>query len=194
MNIILYGGSFDPIHKGHIEIAKASKSNNIDEIWFIPTYKSWIKGNATSFDIRCEMVSIAIKNYDYMKLKTYEKDLVDKNNIDYSYTSELIKFLKSKYNNYKFYFLCGIDSIFDIKTWHNYEYILKNIDFIIANREDNRTINIKEYLNNLNFNYILLNNSNINISSTDIKNDIEKYKSYLNENIYKYIKDHKLYI
>lgn len=212
MNIVLYGGSFDPIHKAHVEVAKLCKNNiaNIDEIWFIPTYKSWIKGNATDFLDRCNMVKIAIKPYEtYMKIKTFEKNMVKDNNIEYSYTSELIKYIKNNYKNDNIYFLCGLDSILDINTWHDYQYILKNIEFIICNRiYDNKNISIEKYSSYFNdlkekydFKYKIIDNKNIDISSTfiknilkdDIKNNDYIAKDMLDEDVYKYIVDNNLY-
>lgn len=205
MNIALFGGSFDPIHNGHVEIAKCciNSSANIDKVWFIPTYKSWIKGKASPFDIRCEMIDIAIKKYSNMELKTYEKNLVEDNNLDYSYTSELIKMLKDKYKDYNFYFLCGLDSILDIKTWHEYEYILQNITFLISSREYNGDIStnlnkytdyFKELEEKYNFKYQIINTNNINISSSYIKeciknDNLDAAKEMLNEDVYKYIID-----
>ena len=77
MRIAILGGSFDPIHLGHLQIAKtALKKLAIDEVWFMPTFSTPLKqGQQASFADRCFMIKRAIYGYRRMKVCTLEQQL-----------------------------------------------------------------------------------------------------------------------
>ena len=69
--IAIFGGCFDPIHNGHIEMAKATISQiDVEEVWFMPKFNPPYKDkkNISEFDYRYEMTKIAISNYDNLNL------------------------------------------------------------------------------------------------------------------------------
>ena len=88
MRIAVLGGSFDPIHKGHIQIAKmALKKMRIDQVWFMPAKDAPLKDHqSVSFYDRCQMVRCAIRPYRHMKLCTLEGERREK-----SYTIDTVK-------------------------------------------------------------------------------------------------------
>ena len=77
MRIAVLGGAFDPIHNGHLQIAKqALKQLRVDEVWFMPSAATPLKQTqAASFSDRAAMVALAIRPYRHMKLCTLEHEL-----------------------------------------------------------------------------------------------------------------------
>ena len=64
----LLGGSFDPIHKGHLALAKAILKDGCQEVWFLPCIQSPLKERQlTDFEDRCKMIQLAIKPYRKMR-------------------------------------------------------------------------------------------------------------------------------
>ena len=169
--IAIFGGTFDPIHKAHLEIIKKLFLNlNIDKVIVIPTNVSYYKKNNQMFtyDERIKICRLAINNDEYLKNKEIEISDIERNideNEGYSHT--LIK-LKSLYNDDILYTVIGSDSYNYINTWRNYEDIIKNSKLVVVTRPNNI---IDESINIL-YDEIKLNDP---ISSTKIRNDIEKY-------------------
>ena len=77
MKIGLLGGTFDPIHNGHLAIAKtALKRLGLDQVWFVPSLKTPLKDRElTPFELRVIMMKKALRPYRKMKLCLIEKDL-----------------------------------------------------------------------------------------------------------------------
>lgn len=101
MRIALLGGSFDPIHEGHLRIAKTALAKlPIDEVWFLPCKDAPLKkGQQVAFHHRCAMVKLAIAPYRKMKLCTLEGELDG-----VSYTIRTIKELKKRFPHDTFFF------------------------------------------------------------------------------------------
>ena len=108
MNIGLLGGSFDPIHKGHIEIAKEALSLlSLDSFYFIPTKNNpWKDKQNAPGDMRKEMIEIAIHQEPKMKVCTIE---LDSTSNEKNYTINTIHALKEMYPNDNLYYLMGMD-------------------------------------------------------------------------------------
>ncbi|MCH4285078.1 MULTISPECIES: nicotinate (nicotinamide) nucleotide adenylyltransferase [Bacillota] len=132
MRIAVLGGSFDPIHKGHIQIAKmALKKMRIDQVWFMPAKDAPLKDHqSVSFYDRCQMVRCAIRPYRHMKLCTLEGERSEK-----SYTIDTVKELKRRYPNDEFCWLIGDDQAKQFSAWKDHEQLLKEIDFYVFSRE-----------------------------------------------------------
>lgn len=180
MRIALLGGSFDPIHNGHLQIAKqALKRLKIDEVWFMPAFNAPLKqGQSASFIHRCNMVEMMIKPYRKMKLCKVEALFEGK-----SYTYNTIKYLKQKYRQHTFVFLMGNDQALHFNQWYQYEQLLKEIDFYVFSRDKDIQLDpcFKQVKMPL-----------IHISSTRIRQGYDSY--YIPKKIRRYIGKNRLYL
>ena len=190
MRIGLYGGTFDPIHTGHlIVIENAINYMNLDKVIILPSsnppHKKHKKKTATN--IRVEMVAEAIKDNDKIILSTYEST-----DQTVRYTHETIRYFKKYFPEDEIFYILGEDSFLTIDTWRNYEDILDEniIVFTRSNIDSNSELVKKvEIIKKDNPNIFLINNLNINISSTLIRGLVKDKKSikYLVSDEVKYI-------
>lgn len=114
MNIAILGGSFDPVHEGHIQMAKdAYKQLNVDEVWLMPSKDTPLKDRGlTSFYHRYKMCEIAIQPYSYMQICTIENEMEGK-----SYTIRTMETLTEMYPDCHFYFMMGEDQVAQLDKW-----------------------------------------------------------------------------
>lgn len=189
MRIGIFGGSFNPPHKMHKNIAlELIQKNYIDKIIYVPTGDKYSKKELIEAKHRIKMLELLIKNNHQMRISDYE---VRKN---LTYTYQTLDYFKRIYPNDEIYFITGSDNLKDITTWKNYKYILNNYKLLVVKRNDD---DITKIVNNLNDNFIIEAKINTqNISSSNIRNDIKNdiYNSNIDKDILKYIKRKKLYI
>ncbi len=180
MRIALLGGSFDPIHNGHLFIAKtAIKKLNIDQVWFLPCKDAPLKsGQYASFKNRCEMIRNAIKPYRKMKLCKIEGELEG-----ISYTIRTVKKLKKMYPNDTFMFLIGDDQAKKFHLWKQADELLNLVEFYVFSREEN--VEIPKNLNRVHMELI-------DVSSTEIR--AGKKHWLLPKSVQHYIGEHYLYL
>lgn len=179
MKILLYGGMFNPIHYGHINILKhASKEYDFDQIQIIPNYEGHLKTiNYINGEHRLNMIKLALdecKLGDKVKLNLIEFDLKKK-----LYTYDLIDIL-AKEQPADYYFLIGSDQLDVLDQWYCFDKLVSKVNFIVANRSNDMISDFKT-----------LGNDIINISSTLIRS------TYISSNIIsvdKYIRDNGLYL
>lgn len=114
MRIGLFGGSFDPIHNGHLMVASMAKSRfKLDAVIFVPCYESaYNKKFMFSADLRSLMVNEVVSKIDGFSYDDYE---IRKK--DVSYTIDTIKHLQETYTNNEWYLIIGPDGIFTFDTW-----------------------------------------------------------------------------
>jgi len=184
MRVGIFGGTFNPPHKMHLNIALILiKNNYVDKVIFVPTGNKYDRKDLNNELDRFNMVNLMIKDYDNLEVSDYE--LGNKRR----YTYETLNYFKSLYKNDEIYFICGIDNVNDLPTWKNYNYILNNYKILVINRN-------KEKLNLENENIILANIDTLNISSTFIREnikDIHLISSLLDKNVLEYIKERNIY-
>tara|TARA_B100000902_G_scaffold306470_1_gene295089 strand:- start:3154 stop:3723 length:570 start_codon:yes stop_codon:yes gene_type:complete len=184
MTIGLFFGTFDPIHFGHIELAKSVINQKLVEIvWFVVTPRSPFKesNNITAPDHRLNMVEIATQNNDVLVASDLEFNLVSP-----QYTAQTLRHVKTMYPKDLFKIIMGSDNYDDISKWYNYEYIVNNFQLLIYNRKGHQINNLKKNQ--------LIQGEHLMISSSMIRgnfNDIA-IKS-LDPNVYQYVKKHSLY-
>lgn len=193
----ILGGTFDPIHNGHIELAKtALKELSLDRIIFIPAY---IPPHKTGRRIskeqdRIRMTELAIEDIEEFSVSDIEVVLQGK-----SYTARTLTELKKEYE--QLVFIMGADSFMALDSWYHPEIIFEKAVIACAYRDNisRETLLSKadEYRKKYNGESVILHMSNIAISSTEIRkmlsnNDNEAIKSLISPKVYKYIKENNL--
>lgn len=177
--VVLFGGSFNPIHKMHIKVAKyVNKTLSVDEIWFLPTKNTPLKETEQiSYKHRYNMVKRATNPYKYMKVKNYELKMSD-----ISYTYNVVKYIKKIHKDINFIWLIGDDQAQQLDKWYKIDELIKEISIVVVQR--------KEEVANP-YNLMVLSNDKLDISSTSIRDgDL----SSVDKSVRRYIIDNQLYI
>lgn len=194
----IMGGTFDPIHNGHLILAEYARTTfGLDKILFIPTGKPphKDKDSISSNSHRYNMTLFAINSNPYYLISSIE---IQRESI--AYTIDTIKYLKSKFNYTDFYFILGSDSLYQIHKWKDYKELLGLCNFIVAKRQDLDNDNLKVKIKELSELYgsplSILESPLIDISSTEIRNRVKKglsIKYLVPESVEQYIEKNKLY-
>lgn len=189
MKIGILGGTFDPVHKAHIEIANlAIERLKLDKVIFIPNrIPPHKEENFLSKEDKLNMLNLAIKNNSKFETDTFE---IDRDSVSYLYIT--LEYLKEKYKNDELYFLAGADNIKTITTWKNPHLIFRYANIVFIKRPDYKLD--KVLINKLSSNYggkiSVLDFEGINISSTVIRDRFEnciEVKHLLDNEVYSYI-------
>ncbi|OXZ25964.1 nicotinate-nucleotide adenylyltransferase [Finegoldia magna] len=192
----IMGGTFDPIHIGHLILAmEAINYKNLDEVWFIPTGNPNFKQdkNVTDKQKRFEMVKIATQDNKKFNVCDYE---INKNGVTYSW--ETMKYLRENYD-YDFYFIMGEDSLMSVETWENAEDFLKNTKILacIRRQEEISKLDVKiDDLKSKGYFVEKIPTSFIDISSTKIREKVQTnqdFRYFVPNQVFEYIVRNKLY-
>lgn len=130
----IMGGTFDPIHIGHMQLAEQALTEyNLDFILFVPNHTPWMKQDrsVTSAEHRAAMVKLAIEGYPGFGLSAVEIDAGGD-----SYTWKTLETLKGQYPTDEFFFILGADSLLSIEKWAHPEKIFENAVILAAVRDD----------------------------------------------------------
>lgn len=205
----LLGGTFDPFHNGHLKFAQcAVKKYSLKKVTFIPSSMPPHKEKTlASFAHRLAMIKLGVKQYPYLDVSDLEGRLSKP-----SYTYRTISHLRKSNPHEKYCFLIGMDAFLDIKSWMNYDQILNEIDFIVANRKGIIQNNFKVLTENLSYRQFkenawqnrntqkhiyLLEDSIPGISSTTVRQwkagDRIVPNDFLQDDVAQYIKENALY-
>ena len=166
-SIGLLGGSFDPVHKGHLIISKISlKKLKLDQIYWIITKKNPFKKNSYfSLEERIKLAKKATKNLK--KIKVLHLDKIVKSSRSINLVNYLIKWKKIT----NIYFIVGSDILIELHRWKSWKKLVKLTKLVVFSRKgyDKKSKNsiVAKYLKNKNITYIK--NKPIFISSTSIK-------------------------
>lgn len=195
----IMGGTFDPIHIGHLILAeKAYQQFKLDKILFMPAgnppHKQNREGRATDAQ-RIEMVRRAIADNAHFELS------LDEMNADgYSYTYRTLERLKGQNPDTEYYFIIGADSLFDFEGWKEPARICQAAKLLVAGRnhvEQNRLIRQMEYLSTkYKGEFFLLDIPNLDISSKMLRKWIAESETilyYVPDSVYTFIEEEKIY-
>jgi len=137
VNIALFGGTFDPIHRGHIVVAdSAAERFELGKVLFMPSALPPMKQHQTfaSFAHRMAMVALATTGHRSLVASDLEAQLHAENGQP-NYSLETVRRLKKDLKKAdKLYFLVGIDAFLGIGQWHHPVDLLRECEFIVANR------------------------------------------------------------
>lgn len=176
----IMGGTFDPIHYGHLVLAEQVRTEyKLDSVCFIPAGSPPHKQDSgvTSSDERFYMTLLATITNEHFSVSSIE---IDSDEI--SYTIKTIKALKKEFGEEtELCFITGADAIYDIETWNSYEELLRITRFIAATRPGIDLERLNEKIIDLNKKYgadiDLIKVPALAISSTDIRNRVMAGKS-----------------
>jgi len=189
----LLGGTFDPVHNGHLIISEYLRVElDLEQIWFIPIKKHPLKDNKdiSSPDVRLQMLNLAIAGNPNFRSYDYE---IRKQGI--SFTIETLRELKRSYQSHRpeFYFFIGMDNVNDLPKWKEPEEILQICQVVAFGRPGFQPSDrVKKYLPKIKFVQVPL----LEISSSFIRNRVQSGQSirYLvPDSVGDYIIEKKLY-
>ncbi len=191
----ILGGTFNPVHNGHLILAKtAHELLGLDKVLFMPSGTSYMKKNVLAAKKRIDMVRLAIAGYPQFELSLVEADR--KGN---SYTSETLAYLTKKNPATCYFFIMGADALFQIEKWKNPKQIFSLAKIVCAVREDYHLDELKQkgqQLQSLGADIIYLDMPKVEISSTDIRAKVKEQRSIADDvpmEVADYIQRERLY-
>lgn len=196
--IAIFGGSFNPVHNAHIELAEQFiKSENLDKVILVPTGITPLKDNKDIIDTRhrMNMCRLAIKHHEKIELSDIE---TSRHGI--SYTSDTISLLKKQFDNdTDFYLIVGADMFSTLTKWHDFKYIFTSATILVAPRNDIDYISLSaiyQSYKKYNCKAVISCDYIGDLSSTMIRDMIKNgsdLSNYLNKDVIDYINDNNLY-
>ncbi len=169
----IFGGSFNPPHRGHRATAEyVLKEKKADEIWVIPCWEHPFDKPLVPFEHRLKMCALGMGSLgNQIRCLDIEKKLGGK-----SYTFRTVSALKQKYPEHRFYLIVGEDVAEEAKQWNRYEELKKSVEWIVIPRGEGSPIP--------------------NISATEVRTALALHKNLegvLEKNVVEYIERHGLY-
>lgn len=195
----ILGGTFDPFHKGHFMLGKtAYEQFDLDEIWIIPNgnppHKREIEH--TDYEMRCEMIRLAIAKTPYMKLCDAESS-----EEYFHYTYQTLEKFKENYPENDFYFIIGADSLRDFPTWREPGRIAGLCTLLVACRDTSGIREVEAKIAEIKALFgarcFIMNSPKMDAASKEIRAMISVGKdvsNYLESSVQDYIREKNLYI
>ncbi len=194
----IFGGTFNPIHLGHLRLAEDVREEFLlDKVIFVPAnippHKK-LNGNVTAAD-RMKMIEMSISGNSYFEVNDIE---IRKGGV--SYTIDTAKYLYENYDFFKKpYFILGSDQAISIKTWKKIDELSKLFSFVVLIRKEERARipEVKNLMKNLNIESFFFTGREIDITSSEIRKRLREGKSirYLvKDEVLNYILENRLYI
>jgi nicotinate-nucleotide adenylyltransferase len=183
MRIGIYGGTFDPVHHGHLILAsQALEEFKLDRLVFVPAAESPFKihNDTTPAADRLAMIQLAIASENRFSVDPIE---IERGGI--SYSIDTVKMFRSRDPGAELFFLVGEDNAYRLTEWHRFEELKKLVYFVVLSRSEE--FQSPEYP---------VVQRRIEISSTEIRNRVANQESitYLvPESVKRYIEQHQLY-
>jgi nicotinate-nucleotide adenylyltransferase len=210
----LFGGTFNPIHSGHLRAAEIVQERLLlNKILFIPSYIPPHKDSVeiTSPAHRLKMVELALRSYPHFVPSSIEVDAQEK-----SYSVITLGKIKKLYPKAKIFFILGIDAFLEIDTWRNHERVLEQCFFVVISRPGFQLRDAETAFNGMHrekmleipeseiikddafikFRIFLLPIDALNIASTGIRKKLrrgESVKTMVPDVVVSYIKENNLY-
>lgn len=197
MHIGILGGTFDPIHVGHLVVAEEARVKlGLSEVLFVPVGQPWFKVDHTITPAihRVEMVRLAIANNPYFKLCTLEVERSGP-----SYSIDTITTLRSQLGEQSFFFILGSDSLAEFHLWKEPAKLVQMCQLVVVPRLDLSLPDLKfleSRIPGLVHSIIKLDAPIIEVSSSKIRERVAQgltIRYLVPEMVGKYIMEQKLY-
>jgi len=199
MDIGVLGGTFDPIHIGHLIITEEARLRlGLSQVIFVPAGQPWLKEhrNSTPSEHRMEMLRVAIAPNPYFRLST-----VDLERPGPSYTVDTLTDLRRELGQEaNLYFILGVDAIAQFPRWRQPQKIVELCRLVVAKRPGVKDLDLQSLersIAGIASRVIILDNPLIDISSSEIRKRVAEGKSIhgmVPEAVERYIKEKRLYI
>ncbi|MCL2253433.1 MAG: nicotinate-nucleotide adenylyltransferase [Lachnospiraceae bacterium] len=194
----ILGGTFDPIHNGHVMLAAEAYSYlMLDEIILMPSGFSYMKGeiDISKPKYRLDMAELAVKDYPYITVSDLEIRRAGA-----TYTCDTIVLLKEIYEDTELFFIVGADTLYNMEKWKEPDYIFKNLTIAVRVRDDIDKAELEKQIILLKDKYgakiLFLAGEKIEISSHVIRDKIKKDEDVsrlLSNDVAEYIAINNLY-
>ena len=187
MNLAIFGGTFDPVHNAHLEVARAARDAlHIDRVLFVPAAVSPFKAGFTTtpFEHRLRMVELAIAHEPGFEASGIEAGT------GRSYSIDTVEKLQAgAARDTRLFFIIGADAFAEIRGWHRWEDLAAKVEFIVVSRPGH------EYEIPPGARVHPLDSLALNVSSTQVRRDIAVtgWAPYLHADVLAYITEHRLY-
>jgi len=192
VNIGLLGGTYDPVHCGHVSIARSFlDSNFIDQLWILltPTPPHKKDRSFTPYKDRLHMLEMAFKSIDDIIVSDVEQHLEEP-----QYTFKTVKYLSNANPEVTFYLCLGEDGYLSFDHWYKFEKILQRCELLVAQRPGFRTKQQDHVMIRDKAHFI--DHEPVDISSTCIRKKVQRGDDIVGlvpKNVESYIKDQDLY-
>lgn len=195
----LMGGTFDPIHIGHLMLAEcAYEQFQLDRVMFLPSgnppHKQHRTDGATDLQ-RMEMVQLAIEDNPH-----FELDPEEMQRAGLTYTNETLRSLKERHPDTDYYFIIGADSLMAFDTWKNPAIICQNCILLVAVRDQLDTDIMEAKMQELRERYhaviFMLHTPDVDIASSSLRTWCRQNRSiryYVPDRVLEYIKKNGIY-
>ncbi|MBA7507316.1 putative nicotinate-nucleotide adenylyltransferase [subsurface metagenome] len=198
MNIGVMGGTFDPIHIGHLIVAEEVRTRlDLAEVLFVPAGQPWLKPDSpvSAAEHRVQMVRLAIADKPYFRLSTTEIERAG-----YSYTVDTIAELLGQLGaGDELFFILGWDSLAELPKWHEPSRLIEMCHLVAVPRPGYPAPDLKALevaIPGLSQNVMLMDKPEIDISASEIRNRVARGLSIhhlVPEPVESYIRQHRLY-
>lgn len=194
----IFGGTFNPVHLGHIAVAKAVLENtDVDRIVFLPTGNPHYKTAKVLADghHRYNMLAEATKDFENMEISDYEIKSPGP-----CYTVDTMRYFKKQYPHNSYCFIIGADSLDYLHKWKDAQSLIRENEFIVVNRNFRQNYNIDkniEYISSVGGKVTKADMPCFDVSSSEVRRKLsagENVTAYTGTEVYKYIIDNNLYI
>lgn len=199
MKIGIIGGTFDPVHNGHLIIAEYARTSlGLDKVIFIPSGMHPFKDNKkiTEPKKRIDMILLAIDSNPYFEVSSLEID-----RLGTTYTIDTMTSLKDEYLGDELYFIFGSDIIFELDKWKSIDELSHLCKFILLDRPGKEDQELHKKIEELKSSYNIhiekIKSPIIDISSTEIKERTSQklsIKYLVPDAVEEYILNHNLYV
>ena len=197
MNIGLFGGTFNPIHLGHIDtVNQVYNALSLDKVLLIPAYVPPHKEleGMLSYDHRFNMTALAIQPYSHLEVNDAERSLPKP-----SYTLQTIRYFNKLLPNDVFYYMMGADAFNKIESWYHWQDLLTSVNIVVIDRHEyclKLSDEVQSVFKKSPFAFIHLPLDTLPVSSTMVREAIHNKSNlsmFLTGDVISYIEKNNLY-